>query len=33
METIIFVIVVAILGLTAAGVGGVFALYASRQQD
>jgi hypothetical protein len=33
MEIIIFLIVVAILGLTAAAVGGIFALYASRQQD
>ena len=33
MEIIIFLIVVATLGLVAAAVGGIFALYASRQQD
>ena len=33
MEIIIFLIVVATLGLAAAAVGGIFALYASRQQD
>ena len=33
MEIIILLIVVATLGLAAAALGGVFALYASRQQD
>jgi hypothetical protein len=32
MEIIIFVLVVATLGLTAAAVGGIFAIYASRQE-
>jgi hypothetical protein len=33
MEIIILLIVVATLGLTAAGLGGIFAIYASRQQE
>ena len=33
MEIIILLIVVATLGLAAAALGGIFALYASRQQD
>jgi hypothetical protein len=31
MEIIIFVMVVATVGLAAAGLGGIFAIYASRQ--
>lgn len=33
MEIIILLIVVATLGLAAAALGGIFALYASRQQE
>ncbi len=33
MEIIILLVVVATLGLAAATLGGVFAIYASRQQD
>jgi len=33
MEIIILLVVVATLGLGAASLGGVFAIYASRQQD
>jgi len=32
MEIIIFALVVATLGLVAAAVGGIFAIYASRQE-
>ena len=31
MEIVIFLLVVAILGLSAAAVGGIFAIYSSRQ--
>ncbi len=33
MEIIIFLMVVSTLGVAAAALGGVFAIYASRQQD